>query len=150
MIWKPHVTVAALIEQAGKFLMVEERVDGMLVLNQPAGHIDPLESFLEAVARETLEETGWLFTPTAITSIFYWKHPINDRQFLRVCYKGCASAPPGAVTLDTDIERTLWCSFDELEQLAEQENKLRSPMVMASVRDYVAGKEFPLNLIQQL
>lgn len=147
MIWKPHVTVAAVIEQDGKFLLVEEIVEGSLVLNQPAGHIDPLESFTDAVIRETFEETGWQFTPAAITGIFYWKHPQNERQFLRVCYKGEARAPQGEVTLDTDIVRTVWHSLAELEQ---QASRLRSPLVLTTIQAYLAGKEFPLDLIEHL
>lgn len=81
MIWKPHATVAAIVEQNGKFLMVEESVEGEIVYNQPAGHLDPNETLLEAVVRETREETAWLFKPEALIGIYLWEQPHTERTF---------------------------------------------------------------------
>jgi len=87
MSWYPHATVAAVIEREGKYLMVEERTSDGIVLNQPAGHLEDNESLIEAVIRETLEETAWHFTPSAITGVYRWRHPANHSTFLRVCFK---------------------------------------------------------------
>jgi 8-oxo-dGTP pyrophosphatase MutT (NUDIX family) len=83
MIWKPHVTVAAIAEKANRFLIVEERVDGQLVYNQPAGHLDSGESLIEAVIRETFEETAWTFQPEALVGIQLWRHPVHSESYLR-------------------------------------------------------------------
>ncbi|MCW8955694.1 MAG: NUDIX domain-containing protein, partial [Gammaproteobacteria bacterium] len=91
MIWKPHATVAAIIEQDGRFLMVEEESEGLIVLNQPAGHLDPDESLIQAVIRETREETAWQFHPEAITGIYRWQQPDTERTFLRVAFCGQVS-----------------------------------------------------------
>ncbi len=144
--WRPHVTVAALVEREGKFLMVEESIDGKTVLNQPAGHLEEGESLIDAVIRETREETAWKFIPEALTGIYRWTHPHNGETFLRHCFTGavCEHAPGQA--LDEGIIRSRWLDRDELDQ---QQN-LRSPLVLQCIDDYLSGRRYPLDLIKAL
>jgi NADH pyrophosphatase NudC (nudix superfamily) len=144
MVWKPHTTVAAIIERDNKFLMVEELVNNKRVFNQPAGHLDPDESLIDAVIRETLEETAWNFTPEAITGIYLWKHPDNGESFLRVAFCGSGDNHQPQLTLDDGIIQAIWMSRDELNQLQQQ---LRSPMVIDCIDDYSAGKRFPMDML---
>jgi len=147
MTWKPHTTVAAIIERGNKFLMVEELVHGKLVINQPAGHLDPDESLITAVIRETQEETAWQFTPEAVTGIYLWKHPDNNESFLRIAFCGNCKNHNTSQALDEGIQAAVWKTRDEL---AQQPQKLRSPMVINCIDDYLAGKRFPLDLLINL
>jgi 8-oxo-dGTP pyrophosphatase MutT (NUDIX family) len=147
MIWKPHATVAAIIERDGKFLMVEELINGRHVFNQPAGHLDPDESLLQAAIRETREETAWLFVAEAVTGIYLWKHPDNGKTFLRFAFCGQCSDHDPEQTLDDGILQAVWMSRDEL--IARQQN-LRSPMVMECIDDYIAGKRYPLDILHTI
>ena len=147
MIWKPHATVAAIIENNGRFLMVEEESEGAIVYNQPAGHLDPNESFIDAVIRETLEETAWQFQPQAITGIYRWLHPESGRTYIRTAFCGSCENHNPELELDEGIIRAVWLSREEL--LAEQ-NKLRSPMVLKCIDDYLAGHRYPLELLTDL
>jgi ADP-ribose pyrophosphatase YjhB (NUDIX family) len=145
MIWKPHVTVAAIIERDARFLMIEETVNGKLVVNQPAGHLEQNETLSDAVVRETLEESAWHFTPTQITGIYQWTAPKTSKTFLRVCYTGhCDHHDPGR-ELDDGIIRALWLTRDEITRC-----RLRSPMVLQGIDDYLAGQRYPLHLFRQL
>ena len=144
MVWKPHATVAAIIEHDNKFLMVEELVNNERVFNQPAGHLDPDESLIDAVIRETLEETAWNFVPEAITGIYLWKHPDNGESFLRVSFCGSCHDHNPEQTLDDGILQAVWKSRDELIQ---QQPQLRSPMVINCIDDYLAGKRFPMDIL---
>jgi ADP-ribose pyrophosphatase YjhB (NUDIX family) len=144
MVWKPHATVAAIIERDNKFLMVEELVNNERVFNQPAGHLDSDESLIDAVIRETLEETAWNFTPEAITGIYLWKHPENGESFLRVAFCGICNDHQPQQALDDGIIQTVWKSRDELIQMQQQ---LRSPMVIGCIDDYIAGKRFPMDML---
>jgi 8-oxo-dGTP pyrophosphatase MutT (NUDIX family) len=144
MTWKPHATVAAIIERDNKFLMVEELIQGKQVINQPAGHLEPDESLVEAAIRETQEETAWQFIPEAVTGIYLWKHPDNGESFLRVAFCGnCKNHKPSQL-LDDGIQAAVWKTRDELMQ---QQQKLRSPMVIDCIDDYLAGKRYPLDLL---
>lgn len=143
MIWKPHVTVAAIVENNGKFLMIEENVEGEVVYNQPAGHLDPNENLIDAVIRETREETAWLFKPEALLGVYLWKQPGKDRTFLRFAFCGLCSDFCEDQALDDGILRALWMSRDELLQ----SKKLRSPMVIKNIDDYLAGKRYPLDVL---
>jgi 8-oxo-dGTP pyrophosphatase MutT (NUDIX family) len=145
MQWKPHVTVAAIIEREGRFLMVEEAIEGRLVLNQPAGHLEDGESLFEAVVRETREETGFRFTPRAVVGLYRW--PSGDRTYLRIVYAGNASSPEQGQTLDAGIVRTVWLNAEEL---AGEAQRLRSPLVMQAVQDYLAGRRYPLDLVRDI
>ena len=144
MVWKPHATVAAIIERDNKFLMVEELIQGKQVINQPAGHLDPDESLLEAVIRETQEETAWQFMPEAVTGIYLWKHPDNGESFLRVAFCGSCINHNASQPLDDGIQAAVWKTRDELMQ---QQQKLRSPMVIDCIDDYLAGKRYPMDLL---
>ncbi|MDH3343032.1 MAG: NUDIX hydrolase [Gammaproteobacteria bacterium] len=143
MIWKPHATVAAIIEREGKFLMVEEDIEGEIVYNQPAGHLDPGESLIEAAIRETQEETAWRFKPEALVGIYLWPQPETDRTFLRFAFCGSCSDHQIEQPLDTGIIRALWMSREELQD----NKKLRSPMVIQNIDDYLAGQRYPLQIL---
>lgn len=147
MIWKPHVTVAAIIEHDGRFLMVEERSEGRLVYNQPAGHLDEGEGLIAAAIRETLEETAWQFMPTALIGLYRWQHPQKGNTYLRVCFAGTCHDHDPLRPLDKGIVRALWMSRAELMAQAE---RLRSPLVMQCIDDYLAGKRYPLDIIHDL
>ena len=144
MIWKPHATVAAIIERDNKFLMVEEMVGGKKQINQPAGHLDPDESLSDAAIRETREETAWGFTPEAVTGIYLWKHPENGESFLRVAFCGPCHDHDAEQSLDDGILRAIWLSRAEL---VTQQECLRSPMVITCIDDYLSGKRFPLSML---
>ncbi|HVY64865.1 MAG TPA: NUDIX hydrolase [Gammaproteobacteria bacterium] len=141
------VTVAAVIERDGRFLLVEERVAGRLVLNQPAGHLEQGESLITAVAREALEETGYRFTPTHVVGLYLWRSETAGTTYLRVAFCGSAEAPPGPVQLDDGIVGTHWLSRRQLLQRSAQ---LRSPMVMRCLDDYLAGRRYPLDCLTYL
>ena len=144
MTWFPHVTVAAVIENDGRFLMVEEEVSAGLVYNQPAGHLEDGESLIEAVIRETLEETAWRMRPTALIGLHQWTSPSDGATFLRICFSGTLYAHEAQRPLDTGIRRVLWLSRDDL---VAQPTRHRSPMVIRAVDDYLAGRRLPLDFI---
>jgi len=144
---KPHVTVAAIIERDNRFLMVEEQSADGEVINQPAGHLENGETVIAAVKREMLEETTWTFEPDAIVGIHLWRHPITTASFLRISFSGrCLRHDPNR-TLDTGILRTLWLSKEEL---AAQQSRLRSPLVLRCIDDYLDGERYPLGLLKSL
>ena len=145
--WQPDVTVATVVVRDGKLLCVEERANGALVINQPAGHLEPDESLIEAAVRETREETGWNVRITHVVGAYQWKATETGRHYLRFAF---AAEPldeiPGA-TLDEGIVRTLWLTPQELQ--AEQARH-RSPLVWRTVADYLGGNRHPLSLVAQL
>ncbi|HWA36596.1 MAG TPA: NUDIX hydrolase [Burkholderiales bacterium] len=143
MVWKPSVTVAAVVERDGRFLFVEENIDGRRVLNQPAGHLDPGESLPAACARETLEETAHRITPTALIGVYRWHYAPKDVTFLRFAFCGRVDALEEGRTLDKEIVRTHWLSLEELKARHEMH---RSPLVLRCVEDYLAGRRYPLEL----
>jgi 8-oxo-dGTP pyrophosphatase MutT (NUDIX family) len=147
MIWTPHVTVAAVAERAGRFLMVEEAADGAHVLNQPAGHLEAGESLVEAVKRETLEETAWQFCPSALVGIYLWTHARSRTSYLRVTFCGDCTAHHADRPLDEGVLRTLWLTYGELH--AERQ-RLRSPMVLRCIEDYLAGCRYPIELLNEI
>jgi len=146
-VWKPSVTVAAIIEREGRFLLVEEETSDGIRFNQPAGHLDPNESLIEAAARETLEEAAYEFMPTALIGMYMSRY-VSSRTGLEVTYLRFAfTGELGQAydrALDEGILRTVWMTRDEL--LACQD-KHRSPLVLRCVDDYLAGKRAPLSLI---
>ncbi|HEX5340106.1 MAG TPA: NUDIX hydrolase [Gammaproteobacteria bacterium] len=144
MIWKPHVTVAAIAEREGRFLVVEERVRGQLVINNPAGHLEESESFQDAIRRETLEETGWEFEPETLTGIYLWKNQRLDTTFLRVTFFGSCIRHRPEQALDRGIVGPRWLTRDELNGGS---HVLRSPMVVRCIDDYLAGHRYPLQLL---
>jgi 8-oxo-dGTP pyrophosphatase MutT (NUDIX family) len=146
-LWTPHLTVAAIIEQDNRFLMVEEHAEGGVVLNQPAGHVEEQESIRAAAIRETLEETGRRFHPEAITGLYRWRSPHNQVTYLRVCFHGSCGERDHDFALDSDIITTHWLTYDEL---VARETQLRSPLVLRCIRDYLNGKQLPLDLFNEL
>lgn len=146
-IWKPHATVASIIERDQLFLMVEESINGETVYNQPAGHLDPGESLLQAAIRETQEETAWHFIPEYISGIYRWDQHSKNRCYLRVAFVGHCDAYDENQPLDEGIIRALWLSRDEL---VAKKDKLRSPMVLRCIDDYLAGKKYPLELLTDI
>ena len=152
MRWKPNVTVAAIIERDGRFLLVEEHTAGGLKLNTPAGHLDPGESPAEGCAREALEETAHHFKPTALVGIYMARFQKRARDgeagedvtWLRFAFSGELGALEPGRELDTGIVRTLWLSADEIRASTERH---RSPLLLQCIEDYLAGQRYPLSLI---
>jgi 8-oxo-dGTP pyrophosphatase MutT (NUDIX family) len=146
-IWKPSVTVAAVIEHDGKFLLVEEETSDGIRFNQPAGHLDPNESLEQAVRRETLEEAAHDFTPTELIGVYMARY-LSSRTGQEVTYLRFAFAGKVGrsydMPLDAGILRAVWMDYDEL--LATRERH-RSELVMRSIDDYLAGKRAPLSLL---
>ncbi|BCD88342.1 NUDIX hydrolase [Pseudomonas solani] len=145
MRFTPHVTVATLIEDQGRFLMVEEMSDGRAVLNQPAGHLEADESLIQAALRETLEETGWEVELTAVTGIYLYTAPSNGVTYQRVCFAARPLRHLPERELDDGIIAPRWLTRDEL--LAHRE-QWRSPLILRCIDDYLAGERFPLSLIR--
>lgn len=147
MTFKPDVTVAAIIEREGRFLLVEEHIGQRLVLNQPAGHLEDGESLIEAVIRETLEESAWHFVPQSLVGLYLWKQPENGRSFLRVAVAGVVTHHESHRQLDRGIERTLWLPRD---QIVAKSARLRSPMVLRCIDDYLGGVRHSLDVLQHV
>ena len=144
MNWQPEITVAAVIERAQRFLIVEERIKNRVVLNQPAGHVEQGESLLAAVARETLEESAWQFTPEWLTGIYLWRHPRAGRDTLRFTFSGSIAAHDPTRALDHPVIATHWLRREELLHPARP---LRTPIVLRCIDDYLAGRRLPLTAI---
>lgn len=144
MIWTPHVTVAAVAERDGRFLLVEELSNGATVVNQPAGHLEDGESLLAAVIRETLEETAWHFEPDALLGIYRWRNARNGVTYIRFAFTGKLLAHEPARPLDRGITQTLWLTADEI---CAARARHRSPQVQRCLDDYLAGRRFPLSCL---
>ena len=144
MIWKPNVTVAAVVEQHGKFLLVEEETDDGPMFNQPAGHWEPGETLAAGVIREAQEETAYTFTPEWLLGIYSWRHPRKDVTYLRFAFTGSIGAHDAQQSLDAGIIRAVWLTPDEMRATQERH---RSPLVLQCVEDYLAGRRYPLDLI---
>ena len=142
--WKPNVTVAAVIEREGRFLLVEEETDDGLRLNQPAGHLEQGESLVEACAREALEETAWHFRPTALVGIYQWPRQRGDITYLRFAFAGELGAEEPGRPLDAGIVRAVWLTPAEIEA---SRSRHRSPLIVQCLHDFQAGQRFPLDLI---
>ncbi len=147
MVWKPHVTVAAIAEDNGRFLLVEERVKGRLVLNQPAGHLEQGESLQEAVVREAREESAWCFTPESIVGVYHWTFSRANRTTIRFAFAGDCSGHDPEQPLDEGVERTVWLTRREI---AANPARLRSSLVLRCVDDYLDGARFPLGMARYL
>lgn len=144
MIWKPNVTVAAVIERDGKFLLVEEETAAGLRYNQPAGHLESDESLLDAVVRETLEESACHFVPQHLIGIYRWHSAESDTTYLRFAFSGIIDGHEPGRELDSGIIRTLWQSYEEIRA---SRSRHRSPLILRCIEDYLAGKRFPLELL---
>jgi 8-oxo-dGTP pyrophosphatase MutT (NUDIX family) len=144
--WKPSVTVAAVIEQEGRFLLVEEHTSEGLRLNNPAGHLEPGESPLQACIRETLEETAFAFTPTHLVGVYLSRvrRPGDDFTYLRFAFCGRLGAHDPQRSLDAGIVRTLWMTAAEIRA---SDDRHRSPLLLRCMDDYLAGVRHPLSLV---
>lgn len=141
------LTVAAVVEHSGRFLIVEESVGGLQVFNQPAGHVEPGETLIEAAIREAREETGYAFRPTELLGLYVWQEPDSQRSFLRVALTGTAIEPASVPQLDHGIISVHWLSR---QQIYDREARLRSPMVLQCVDDYIAGAIHSLDALVHL
>lgn len=144
MIWKPNVTVAAIVEQDGRFLLVEEHTSHGIRFNQPAGHLEANESLLAAVAREALEETAYEFEPQHLVGVYRWPAPQSDITYLRFAFAGRTLAHHPRRALDEGIIRAVWMTPQEISASQPQH---RSPLVLRCVEDYLSGKRYPLDLL---
>lgn len=144
MTWLPHVTVAAVVERAGRYLLVEEETDEGIRFNQPAGHWEPGERLVEAAVREAMEETAHPFTPTHLVGIYNWTRPRSDITYLRFAFGGSVGEALAGARLDTGILRAVWMSYDELLARHAQH---RSPLVLRCVDDLRAGRRYSLDLL---
>jgi 8-oxo-dGTP pyrophosphatase MutT (NUDIX family) len=147
MNWLPHVVVACVVERDGRFLIVEERINGQMKLNQPAGHWEKDETLIEGARREALEETRWDVEPTHVLGLYHHDPADLDYGFLRVAFVADAVRERPELSLDTGIERAVWMTRDEI---AATQSLHRSPMVLRCVDDHLAGRRYPLDLIAHL
>ncbi len=147
MQWTPHATVATIVEDRERFLLVHEEADGKPVYNQPAGHLEDRETLAAAAVRETLEETRWEIRLSAVVGVYLYRSPANGITYLRTCYAAVPVREHTDRTLDPGIIEAVWLTFGEIQGLDER-GLLRSPMVMRSIGDYVAGRNHPLDVVQ--
>lgn len=143
-IWRPHVTVACVVADGDRYLMVEEEVSGRLVYNQPAGHLDDGESLLAAAIRETLEETGWTVTLQHLIGVHQWRSTEHGDAVIRFSFAARAMSHDPARPLDTGIRRALWLTRAEIAALGDH---LRSPLVLLSIDAWLAGQRLPLDTL---
>jgi ADP-ribose pyrophosphatase YjhB (NUDIX family) len=147
ILWKPSVTVAAIIEKGGKFLLVEEETSDGIRFNQPAGHLDPQESLIDAVSREALEETAHAFHPESLVGVYMSRYQSSrtgeDVTYLRFAFCGAVGAVHDQA-LDTGILRAVWMDYKEILAIRD---KHRSPLVLQCIDDYLAGRRLPLAAI---
>lgn len=144
---RPAVTVATVVESHGRFLFVEERVQGRLVLNQPAGHLDPGESLVDAAVRETLEETAWQVRVDYLVGVHQWRNPSDHAEVVRFTFAARPLEHHAGRALDQGIERAVWL---DPATLAEARERWRSPLVERSLRDYLAGNRVPLDALARV
>jgi ADP-ribose pyrophosphatase YjhB (NUDIX family) len=144
MLWKPDVTVAAIIKQQNQYLLVEEHADDRTVFNQPAGHLEKGESLVDAVKREVMEETAREFYPEYLTGIYLFNNEINNTTYIRFCFYGSCSDKLDGRYLDKEILRTVWMSYEQIDASHE---RLRTPLVSKCIVDYLSEKKFPLSIL---
>jgi 8-oxo-dGTP pyrophosphatase MutT (NUDIX family) len=147
MPFRPNLTVAAIVQQHDRFLLVEERIKGSLVLNQPAGHVEDGETILEAVVRETMEEAAWQFVPRHLVGFYLWRDAVTAKTTLRIAILGDAVRHDAGRTLDRGIQGTHWLTRNTL--LAQTE-RLRSPLVLRCVDDCLAGRRYDLDALNHI
>jgi len=143
---KLDLTVAAIAERDGRFLFVQERAARRVVLNQPAGHVEDGESLVDAVIRETLEETGRRFKPDSVTGVYLWRGP-GGRTVVRIAFSGKVGERRNGAVLDRSILRTVWLDRDQAGARSEEH---RSPLVMLCIHDYLRGARYPLALLNHV
>ncbi|WP_217473860.1 NUDIX hydrolase [Stutzerimonas stutzeri] len=145
MTWHPHITVATIVEADGRFLMVEESKGGRLVLNQPAGHLEPDETLRQAAVRETLEETGWTVELRGVVGVYLYTAPSNGVTYQRVCFIAAPLEHDPQRELDEGIVGAHWMTRDEL---VAQPERWRSELIMRCIDDYLSGKTFDLAVVR--
>ena len=145
MVNQIHLTVAVVVEHKRRFLMVREIRNGLELYNQPAGHVEPGETPIEAAIRETLEETTWHVVPTAIISFTTFRAPANDITYYRLAFAADADQLDPLQVIDPDIEEAMWLTYEEILQKRQQ---LRSPMVLEAIEDYRRGIFYSLDLLK--
>ncbi|MAB98592.1 MAG: NUDIX hydrolase [Pseudomonadaceae bacterium] len=145
MSWQPHITVATVVEDQGRFLLVEEHAEGRQVFNQPAGHLEANETLAQAALRETLEETGWDVELTAVIGIYLYTAPSNGVTYQRICFAAKPLAQRPNHSLDDGIIGPQWLTRDEL---AAQPQRWRSELVLRCIDDYISGERFALSLLR--
>jgi 8-oxo-dGTP pyrophosphatase MutT (NUDIX family) len=133
------------VERDNRFLLVEEEIKGKMTLNQPAGHLEPNESLIDAVIRETQEETAWSLTPEALVGIYRWIHPEKGDTYIRYCFSGSVTDHDPNQPLDGDIHQAVWLTLDEIKDRLDEH---RSPLVLSCFEDYLAGCRFPLSILR--
>ena len=147
MSWTLHVTVAAVIARADRYLLVEERIDDNILFNQPAGHLEPGETLVQAVQREVREETARHFEPDALVGVYQYEMSSKQRTYLRFCFCGWVGEREAGRSLDDEIVTTHWLTQAEIE---ERKTRLRSPMVLQCIADHQAGTRLPLDSLHYL
>lgn len=146
-VWKPHVTVAAVVESKGRFLMVEEETELGTVFNQPAGHLEKDEDLVGAMLRETLEETAWEVEPESLIAVYRWPHPHLDITYLRFAFAARPIRHHPERALDEGIIATHWLDLDALRSNRERH---RGPQVWQCIDDYLHGEHMPLSCLKEL
>ncbi len=147
IVWKPHTTVASICERDGKYLLVKENADGRIVYNQPAGHLDSGETLVEAVIRETLEETCYQFTPQSLQGVYRFRpNPMKDKTYLRFLFRGDVGERVEG-ELDQGIIAAEWLSYEDVLACSAQH---RSPMVLQCIEDFRNGPGYPLDVISKV
>lgn len=144
MIWKPNVTVAAVLERDGRFLLVEEETEDGIRYNQPAGHLECREALCDAAVRETLEETGYAFAPQYLVGVYSWRNEAKDVTYLRFAFGGEITGHDAARPLDEGIVAARWLTLGEIRALAPRH---RSPLILRCIEDWLAGRRYPLDLL---
>lgn len=147
LVWRPRVTVATIVPKDDRYLLVEEEIRGRLLLNQPAGHLEPGESLADAARRETREETGWEVELDCLVGIHQWVNPELDRHFLRFTFAARAVRHHPQQALDSGIQAAVWMSRTEIQAATP---RLRSPLILASIDAWLGGRRLPLSLLQHL
>jgi ADP-ribose pyrophosphatase YjhB (NUDIX family) len=145
MTWKPHVTVAAVIEQDNRFLLVEENTNVGLKFNQPAGHLEPNEDLIDAIKREVNEETAWQFEPEHLLAVQLWRKAPDHPSFVRFCFTGQVHSHNPAQSLDPEIVRIHWLTPQEINA---RKSTLRSPLVAICIDNYLHNQRYPLSMLQ--
>lgn len=146
-IWRPHVVVAAVIEEDGRFLLVEEHTEAGLRFNQPAGHLEAGETLIDAVRREVFEETAHHFEPEALLGVYRWQAPAREQTYLRFAFVGLVTGYDPTSPLDKGVLRAVWMTPEEIRGVSARH---RSPLVARCIEDYLSGRRYPLELIKDL